>query len=62
MVKFAFIVLSLVGESEKQVNEEIEKEIYDELEADLASRIPWVKKVEKVTVLGETNGKGETNE
>lgn len=49
MVKKATIVISLVEESREVPNEEIEKEIREELR-DLP--IPWCKKVEKVTVTG----------
>ena len=50
MVKIAFIVLSLVNESEEVVNQEIEKQIQREVETAAISRIPWAKKVEKVAV------------
>jgi hypothetical protein len=46
--KIAIIVISLVKESVKKPNEEIEEEILEEIEE---SRIPWMEKVEKVTVL-----------
>lgn len=45
MTKKAVIVISLVEES----IEEIEKEILEELSKGLP-KIPWLKKVEKVTV------------
>jgi len=45
----AFIVFSLVEESAEKSNEEIEKEILWEL-SKRPSLIPWLKKVEKVTV------------
>ena len=47
--KKAVIVISLVEESKEIPNEEIEKNIREELSKDLP-RIPWCKKVEKVTV------------
>jgi len=47
--KKAVIVVSLVEESKEVPNEEIEKEIREELSKDLP-RIPWCKKVERVTV------------
>jgi hypothetical protein len=49
MVKKAVIVISLVEESAEKSNIEIEKEIMRELSSEPA-RIPWLKKVEKVTV------------
>jgi hypothetical protein len=42
-------VISLVEESIKKSNEEIENEILEELSKDLP-KIPWSKSVEKVTV------------
>jgi len=51
MVKRADIVISLVEESAEKANEEIEKEIMEELSKGPA-KIPWMKKVEKVTVTG----------
>ena len=47
--KKAVIVVSLVEESAEKANEEIEKEIFEELSKGL-SKIPWCKDVEKVTV------------
>jgi len=47
--KKAVIVVLLVEESKEVPNEEIEKEIREELSRDLP-RIPWCKKVERVTV------------
>ena len=47
--KKAVIVISLVEESKGIPNEEIEKEIREELSQDWP-RIPWCKRVEKVTV------------
>ena len=49
MGKKTIIVISLVEESAKKPNEEIEKDIIDELSKEPA-RIPWLKKVEKVTI------------
>jgi len=49
MVKKAVIVISLVEESAEKPNLEIEKEIMKELSKEPA-RIPWLKKVEKITV------------
>jgi len=43
------IVVSLVEESAEKSNEEIEREIVEELSRE-PSIIPWMKKVEKVTV------------
>jgi len=47
--KRAIIVVSLVAESAEKSNEEIEKEILEELSKHPPT-IPWLKKVEKVTV------------
>jgi len=47
--KKAVIVISLVEESAEKSNRQIEKEIMRELTRE-PSRIPWLKKVEKVTV------------
>jgi len=52
MVKKAVIVISLVEESDNVTNQEIEKEILEELSKE-PMRIPWLKKVEKVTVTKE---------
>jgi len=49
MGKKAIIVISLVEESAEKLNEEIEKEILEELSKGLPE-IPWLKRVEKVTV------------
>lgn len=46
MTKKAVIVISLVEESVEKVNEEIEKDILEELSKDLSS-IPWFKNAEK---------------
>jgi hypothetical protein len=42
------MVISLVKESANESNKEIEEEILKELEE---LRVPWMEKVEKVTVL-----------
>ena len=47
--KKAIIVIDLVEESVEKANEEIEKEILEELSKH-PTMIPWLKKVEKVTV------------
>ena len=49
MSKKAIIVVSLVEESAEKSNEEIEKEILEELSKH-PPMIPWLKKAEKVTV------------
>ena len=49
MPKKAIIVVSLVEESYEKANKEIEKEILKELSKGLP-KIPWCKKIEKVTV------------
>ena len=49
MAKKDVIVVSLVEESAEKANEEIEKEIMEELSRE-PSAIPWLKKIEKVTV------------
>jgi hypothetical protein len=49
MGKKASIVISLVNESNESSNEEIQKEIFQELSKGTA-RIPWCKKIEKVKV------------
>lgn len=49
MRKKALITVSLVKESSKVENEEIEKEMFKELSKG-SPKIPWLKKVEKVTV------------
>lgn len=48
--KKAVIVIQLVEESAEEPNEQIEKEIYEELSKGSPIIIPWFKKVEKVTV------------
>jgi len=50
--KKVIIVINLVEESAEKANEEIEKEIYQELSTDLPV-IPWLESVEKVTVIEE---------
>jgi len=49
MAKKATIIISLVNESCEKTNEQIQKEIFQELSKGLP-HIPWCKKVEKVTV------------
>lgn len=49
MSKKVIIVICLVEESAEKSNEEIEKEILEELSKH-PPVIPWLKKVEKVTV------------
>jgi len=49
MHKKAVILVSLVEESVEKRNEEIEKEIFEEL-SERPANIPWMKKVDKVTV------------
>lgn len=49
MAKKAIIVVTLVDESAEVTNEEIEKDILDELSESILT-IPWCKRVEKVTV------------
>ena len=49
MVKKAVIVISLVEESTEKANEEIEREIFEELSVRPA-KIPWMREVESVTV------------
>lgn len=51
--KIAIMVMSLVKESLRKPNKKIEEEILKELEEEL--RIPWVERVEKVTVLESTD-------
>jgi len=50
--KKVIIVIQLVEESVEKANEEIEKEILEELTDDMPI-IPWLERVEKVTVLEE---------
>jgi hypothetical protein len=52
MVRKAIIVITLVEESEEKPEEEIKKDIVEELSKEPA-RIPWLKKVEKVTITEE---------
>lgn len=49
MDKKAVIVISLVEESVEVANEEIEKDIFEQLSKGFP-KIPWCKKIEKVTV------------
>jgi len=48
--KKVIIVINLVEESVEKANEEIEKEILQELTEDMPI-IPWLANVEKVTVI-----------
>jgi hypothetical protein len=48
--KKVMIIISLVEEAQKEADETIEKEIFQELSEGIA-RIPWCKKVEKVEVV-----------
>jgi len=48
--KKVMIVISLIKEAQKEADETIEKEIFQELSEDL-TKIPWCKKVEKVEVI-----------
>ncbi len=50
--KKAVIVINLVEESMEKANEEIEKQILQELVDDMPI-IPWLQSVEKVTVIEE---------
>jgi len=47
--KKVIIEVSLVGESREIPNEQIEKEIFEELSKELP-KIPWMKKVESIEV------------
>ena len=47
--KRAVIVIRLVEESVEKANEEIEREIFEELSEGFPT-IPWLERVEKVTV------------
>ena len=49
MTKKAVIMISLVEESVEKANEEIEKDILEELSKGLP-KIPWFKNTKKVTV------------
>ena len=46
--KIAIMVINLVEESVRKLNKEVEEEILKEFKE---LRIPWMEKVEKVTVL-----------
>lgn len=50
MAKKAVIVIALVEEAKEKNNMELEKEIFEELYT-WPANIPWMKKVEKVTVI-----------
>lgn len=52
MAKTCTIVICLVEEAEEKPNDELKKEISQELES-ILSRIPWAKEVEKVIVSGK---------
>ena len=56
--KRAIIEISLVSESREMKNEQIEKDITDELSEGI---IPWCKQIEKVVVEEKTIGKMSTN-
>lgn len=49
MPKRALIVVYLVEESAEHSDEEIKQEIYSELSKEI-HRIPWAKKIDRVTV------------
>lgn len=49
MVKKAVIEISLIEESVKIANKEIEKEICEELSENMHA-IPWAAKIEKMTI------------
>jgi len=51
-MKKVIIIINLVEESVETTNEEIEKEILQELTDDMPI-IPWLERVEKVTVIEE---------
>lgn len=51
-IKKVVITIHLVEESVEKTNEEIEKEILQELTDDMPI-IPWLERVEKVTVVEE---------
>ena len=51
-MKKVVIIINLVEESVETTNEEIEKEILQELADDMPI-IPWLERVEKVTVIEE---------
>lgn len=50
MHKKAVIVVNLVDESKEKSNDELEKEILDEL-CRTPAKIPWMKKVQKVEII-----------
>ena len=52
MPKKAVVVVTLVDESIEKSNDELEKEIFDEL-SKAPTKIPWMKQVEKVEVTEE---------
>ena len=51
-MKKVIIIINLVEESVEKTNEEIEKEILQDLVDDMPI-IPWLERVEKVTVIEE---------
>jgi hypothetical protein len=50
--KKAVIVISLVEQSAKKSNKEIKKDILEEL-SKMPASIPWLRKVEKITITEE---------
>ncbi len=50
--KKVVIIINLVEESIETTNEEIEKQILNELSDDMPI-IPWLERIEKVTVIEE---------
>ena len=52
MAKLCILVYWLVPEAEKQANQGLEREIREEL-GKLTPPLPYLKRIEKVTVLGE---------
>lgn len=50
MPKKAVIILTLVDESREKSNDELEKEIFDELSR-APGKIPWMKQVKKVEIV-----------